>query len=135
MNQNAPQPSFELPMPQPAPEIGGIDRAPESLPARPEQGNLQPAASTSTATTQSLPVLVPIVPPAPTAQPKNQPVTSPTPLVADDADLIEKEWVIKAKQIVAATSEDPYTQNREISKFKADYLKKRYNKDIKVEES
>ena len=54
------------------------------------------------------------------------------PLIADDTDLIEKEWVDKAKQIVAQTSHDPYLQNKEINKVKADYLKKRYNKDVKL---
>ena len=48
-----------------------------------------------------------------------------------DADLIEKEWVLKAKEIVARTHGDPYEQNSEINKIKADYIKKRYNKDIK----
>ena len=50
---------------------------------------------------------------------------------ASDIDLIEKEWVQKAKAIVAHTHGDPYTQNKEINKIKADYIKKRYNKDIK----
>lgn len=54
------------------------------------------------------------------------------PLIADDTDLIEKEWVDKAKQIVAQTNHDPYLQNKEINKVKADYLKKRYNKDLKL---
>lgn len=53
-------------------------------------------------------------------------------LSAADVDLIEKEWVQKAKAIVAATNGDPYSQNKEINKMKADYIKKRYNKDIKV---
>lgn len=51
---------------------------------------------------------------------------------AADTDLIEKEWVLKAKQIVDHTSDDPYTQQLEIGKVKADYMKKRYNKDIKL---
>lgn len=55
-------------------------------------------------------------------------------LIADDADLIEKEWVIRAKAIVAQTKDDPHTQNREMNKVKADYLKKRYNKDLKTSE-
>ena len=55
-------------------------------------------------------------------------------LMADDADLIEKEWVLKAKAIVTQTRDDPYKQNREMSKVKADYLKKRYNKDLKLSE-
>lgn len=49
---------------------------------------------------------------------------------AGDSDLIEKEWVIKAKQIVEHTAEDPFLQQQELSKIKADYMKKRYNKDI-----
>lgn len=58
----------------------------------------------------------------------------PLPQIADDTDLIEKEWVIKAKHIVAQTAQDPYLQNKEMSKVKADYLKKRYNKDLKLAE-
>ncbi len=53
-------------------------------------------------------------------------------LIADDTDLIEKEWVDKAKAIVAQTKDDPHLQNQEITKVKTDYLKKRYNKDIKL---
>ena len=53
-------------------------------------------------------------------------------LAAADVDLIEKEWVHKAKEIVSHTIGDPYTQNKEINKIKADYIKKRYNKDIKL---
>ena len=54
------------------------------------------------------------------------------PAVAEDLDLIEKEWVRKAKEIVAATLGDPYSQNRQINEMKVDYIKKRYNKDIKL---
>lgn len=57
-----------------------------------------------------------------------------TPAIADDIDLIEKEWVHKAKEIVEHTNGDPYTQNKEMNKVKADYLKKRYNKDLKLED-
>jgi len=56
------------------------------------------------------------------------------PQIADDDDLIEKEWVVTAKEIVARTAHDPHLQNREISKMKADYMKKRYNKNIKLVE-
>lgn len=53
-------------------------------------------------------------------------------LIADDTDLIEKEWVNKAKQIVEHTKDDPHLQTNEMSKFKSQYQKKRYNKDSKV---
>lgn len=55
-----------------------------------------------------------------------------TPTTAEDLDLIEKEWVKKAKNIVAATMGDPYTQNKQINEMRVDYIKKRYNKDIKL---
>ena len=53
---------------------------------------------------------------------------------AQDTDLIEKEWVEKAKQIVAHMSDDPFEQQQELSKMKADYMKKRYGRDIKLSE-
>ena len=54
----------------------------------------------------------------------------PAPEHAGDNDLIEKEWVTKAKQIVEHTAADPFRQQQELSKMKVDYMKKRYNKDI-----
>jgi len=57
-----------------------------------------------------------------------------SPVVADDVDLIEKEWIVKAKAIIEKTSDNPALQNVEINKFKADYLKTRYSKDLKVNE-
>jgi hypothetical protein len=50
----------------------------------------------------------------------------------DDSDLIEKEWVNKAKQIVEKTRDDPYKQSQELTVVKADYMKKHYNKTIKL---
>jgi hypothetical protein len=64
-----------------------------------------------------------------------QPAAVPTAaLIADDVDLIEKEWVNKAKAIVDSTKDDPYKQNKELNRVKADYIKKRYNKDLMVSE-
>ncbi len=50
----------------------------------------------------------------------------------DDKDLIEKEWVNKAKQIVALNRDDPYKQAEELTVFRADYMKKHYDKNIKL---
>lgn len=52
------------------------------------------------------------------------------PHITDDGDLIEKEWIAKAKAIVERTKGDPFIQSREINAVKVDYLKRRYNKDI-----
>lgn len=74
-----------------------------------------------------------VVPPA--VQPVDPAIVDPqTPIIADDSDLIEKEWVLKAKEIVARTRHDPYQQNKEVERMKADYMKKRYNKDVRVTE-
>ena len=86
---------------------------------------------------QTTPVAPPIsqVPQQPAATPQTaQPATN-VPAMADDLDLIEKEWVVRAKQIVNGTREDPFAQSRELNKIKAEYVKKRYNKDIKLPES
>ena len=77
----------------------------------------------------------PAQPAAPQGQAPIQPTADPQiPIIADDSDLIEKEWVEKAKEIVARTKHDPYQQNKEVERIKADYMKKRYNKDIRVTE-
>jgi hypothetical protein len=52
-------------------------------------------------------------------------------LIKDD-DLIEKEWVDKAKRIVEHTRGDPQQQSEQLTLVKADYMKKRYDKTIKI---
>lgn len=59
-----------------------------------------------------------------------QQLAGASPQIADDTDLIEKEWVEKAKEIVEKTRDNPYLQNKAINEIKTDYIKKRYNKDI-----
>ena len=46
--------------------------------------------------------------------------------------MIEKEWVEKAKKIVSSSKSDPHQLEKEVSKLQADYLMKRYNKQIKL---
>ena len=57
-----------------------------------------------------------------------------TPLVANDDDLIEKEWVDKAKKIVTETKDDPYRREAEVGKLQVEYLRKRYGKELGVSE-
>jgi hypothetical protein len=82
-----------------------------------------------------MPTAIPLPVPAATGVPQSD-VSTTTPSaglqVEDDGDLIEKEWVNKAKQIVERTRDDPYKQSEELTVFKADYMKKRYDKTIKV---
>jgi hypothetical protein len=56
----------------------------------------------------------------------------PPPPTAQDADVIEKEWVDRAKKVVEQTRHDPHEQNKQLNIYKADYVQKRFKKDIKV---
>jgi type IV secretory pathway VirJ component len=59
-----------------------------------------------------------------------QPATDNTPLIANDDDLIEKEWVDQAKKIIVQTKDDPYKREQEVNKLQADYLRKRYGREL-----
>ena len=77
--------------------------------------------------------MIPLPTPSPSlAMPNDSQAVAGATLPADDGDLIEKEWVIKAKQIIERTRNDPYQQSEDLTLFKADYMKKRYGKTIKV---
>jgi len=54
-----------------------------------------------------------------------------TPQEAADLDRIEQEWILKTKQILLATRNDPYEQARQLAALRADYMMKRYSKEIK----
>lgn len=51
-----------------------------------------------------------------------------------DTSALDAEWVNKAKEIVERTHTDPYLQSKELSRIKAQYIKARYSKEIKVSE-
>lgn len=55
---------------------------------------------------------------------------SSTLLTAADDDVIEKEWVDKAKKIIGDTKGDPYRREYEVGQLQADYLEKRYGKKL-----
>jgi hypothetical protein len=114
---------------------GASETRPETAPgaaASPERASVPPAATPSPF--QVAPPAQP-APPAPVPQAAND-VTSASKsgvskLIKDD-DLIEKEWVDKAKRIVERTRDDPHQQSEQLTMVKADYMKKQYNKTIKV---
>lgn len=82
---------------------------------------------------------VPVVAPASPVQDDNvgPPVVSPktSKLPAADKDLIEKQWVQKAKEIVADTKNDPHKRKSEIAVAKADYIQKRFKKPVKTDDT
>lgn len=83
---------------------------------------------------QSTPALPSVVVPVPIADPVQDDAAvaqdDSLPTVAGDDDLIEKEWVDKAKQIISATKDDPYKREQEVGRLQADYLRKRYGKEL-----
>ena len=54
------------------------------------------------------------------------------PPIADDIDLIEKEWVKKIEDTIQSTKNNPYELSQQLTIIKLDYLQKRYNKIIKT---
>ncbi|MFZ1812522.1 MAG: hypothetical protein WAU02_03330 [Candidatus Saccharimonadales bacterium] len=134
-----------LPSPYGAPEMGPVlPKAPEvQAPRAPEQAMSQerpaPQEQRTSAGVGDTPPPLPVVPlpaAAAPAQQTGQPLASThdasNPLVAADEDLIEKEWVEKAKKVISETKHDPYAQEQAVSRLQADYLNKRYGKVIKV---
>ena len=71
--------------------------------------------------------------PVPAAQPQTTQPSS-TPGIANDTDLIEDEWVSIAKRIIVENKDDPYNLSKAITLLRADYMKKRYGKEITLAE-
>lgn len=76
------------------------------------------------------------------AQPVDNNATAPQqqqstagPLIAADEDLIEKEWVDRAKEIIEQTPDDPYTRNERVGQLQRDYLQKRWNRVVGADDS
>lgn len=108
----------ELPSPE-----GGIETGAER---REQAAEAQAAASDAAAQSQPLqPISNTPSDPAPQAPP-----ATTGPLTAADEDVIEKEWVDKAKQIITETRDDPHQRSARVSELQRDYLKKRYGKQV-----
>ncbi len=121
---------FNTGVPVSAPQ--SMETAPNTAPEQPKEGIPQ-SAPVQTTTMPAQPVTND-APLAPVPVQTTDGIPADDPLIADDVDVIEKEWVDKAKKIVNATKEDPYQQEKEVSKLQADYLMKRYNKQLKLPE-
>ena len=136
--------SPKLNLPPPVIETGGLSASTneatkaetnvEKMPASPETGNSSKTPVLSNPPVQQIDLSA--LNSAPTLSSTVAPSTTSivTPVIADDNDLIEKEWVLKAKKIVDLNRENPYNQSKEMTVFKADYMKKRYNKTVKISE-
>jgi hypothetical protein len=131
-NPSQPTPE-QLPPPSHPESFEGPPQGPETVPApTPERSQ-----GTGDAANQNAGMPLPAVAPAPpatvpsTVSPPGEAAVD-APAVADDVDVIEKEWVDKAKQIVDKTKDDPYRQTEEVDVLKKDYRKKRFGRDSKA---
>ena len=134
-----------LPSPNGFPEVAPVaPRSPEVKPTGGVEyalGAERPAPQeqkTGAGAGENTPPPLPVVPlPPATATVATTPTTTSvhddtSPIIAADEDLIEKEWVEKAKKVISETKNDPYAQEQAVSRLQADYLNKRYGKVIKL---
>jgi hypothetical protein len=123
--QQVPPTSSERIPTLPTPE-GGIESGAERV-----EQTAEARAKASDAAATGAPV-VPVIPDPSVA---TTPVVSDdSPVVAADDDVIEKEWVDKAKKIIIETKDDPHTRSTRVNNLQKDYLQKRYGKVIGASE-
>lgn len=135
MSSNTAESGAQFELPQVPLEAGeqGQNQAVEQMPSAPEKASNPPAQQTPVLPSTPLPALAD--PSQPLNVVLNTPVSTDSGLPAADVDLIEKAWVQKAKDIVSKTQDDPYHQKSQISKVKAEYIAKRFNKTVKTEDT
>lgn len=136
MEPKSPTPHFETENPvvsyetkvesapvQLTPEFGQVaERGGEQLEQRSDSAIGQQAAPA--------PVLPPPIPMPAVDDTSSVADPSVGPVAAADEDLIEKEWVDRAKQIIEQTKDDPFRREQEVNKLQADYLRKRYGREL-----
>lgn len=117
-------------------EVPAVPAVGEEYSSGAEQTAEQPKTVESSPSRQSAPPATlptgPAAPVMPVATSTDDAQTSATP-PAKDSDRIEREWVDKAKAIISRTLDDPFIQNNEMSKVKAAYIEKRFNKKVKTD--
>jgi hypothetical protein len=122
----------------PVPATGGSERAIPVLPS-PESGiesgaerveqTAEAAAAVSDAAATGAPILAPTI-----STTSVNDSSSANPLVAAHEDVIEKEWVDKAKKIIIETKDDPHKRTERVNDLQKDYLQKRYGKVLGASE-
>jgi hypothetical protein len=104
-------------------------------PSMPQGGPFDPAAMPPVASQPPMQALPPAALPnaaVPLPQMSQAALSAPAP--DESSDSLDEEWVNKAKAIVEKTKNDPYTESQELGKMKAEFLRIRYNKQVKTAE-
>jgi hypothetical protein len=113
--------------PSQTPDLEPAVQVPE-VPAAPMPAMPDPQASPAI---PQAPTIMPVVP-TPSTEPAAASATSVVqgPAVAEDVDVIEKEWVDKANAVVKANADDPHAEEEAVEELQVDYLKKRYDHTV-----
>lgn len=113
----------------------GVERTPVA--PSPEQGldtgaerREQASEAAATIADSGLPSVLPPLVVQDDTSAANDAASTDAPLIANDDDLIEKEWVDKAKKIIIETKEDPYKREEAVNQLQKDYQKKRYGREL-----
>ena len=131
-------PEFSLPTPESIPDQNTPEKASgageaayeQGVQAAPERAPEQAAQAQASVAAQAVPIALPTPVINSQTDATQTSATDDLPAVAADDDLIEKEWVDKAKQIISSTKDDPARREKEVGRLQADYLKKRYGKEL-----
>jgi hypothetical protein len=133
-NREGTQSNFELPaQPENNEAQKGLEKAPEAPAAKPEAAGKQSKQP-------ALPVIPDDIPAADTPSiglPADDDVTqNQTSFThkAKDSDQIDPVWLNKAKAVISQTRNDPYEQKLQMSRVQAEYIQKRFNKQVKSDE-
>jgi hypothetical protein len=141
MNPSNNNSGMELPPPTEQSPVQFEQAPAENLPS--QNPEITPGISHEAAQSPSQASPMPIPMTVPLPQAPATPITQDASTIQDDKkatdskliqdkDLIEKEWVTKAKAIVERTRDDPYKQSEDLTNLKADYMKREFNKTIKL---
>ena len=121
-----------------SPEVNPVSPSPEQFNSTQErQEVLQPkveqAPVQNQVTTPQITQFTPLAQDDSTStqgQEKQATTQSSTPETATDADRIDQEWVNKVKEVISQTVDDPHAQQKEISHLMAEYVLKRFGRQI-----
>ncbi len=127
--EGTPEPTPSLPSPENRPEVPQFSPE-QAQPAAPERAAEYSAQAQAAMSAQPVPISLPTPVPIADDSQAQPAATDDSPAVAADEDLIEKEWVDKAKKIIAETKDDPAQREKAVGRLQADYLKKRYGKEL-----
>ena len=132
--KSSPESFPQMPRPVELPTPVSPEHLPPSNPERAEptpEGNPERVGQAVPAASSPVVLPTPVVLSATQTTDDATPTNSDdNPAIAADEDLIEKEWVDKAKKVIAETKDDPHKREQAVGRLQSDYLKKRYGKEL-----